>query len=242
MESPLYIALSRADVLTRQLDMVANNIANTSTTGFKRQQMIFEMAPARPEPREQLDFVVDRSTVRDLTQGPLLQTGSEFDVALTGPGYLAVRSNTSGQTLYTRAGGMTLNENGELVDPMGNPMLSDGGDVLAIPSTAGEITIGRDGTVSGKNGAIGRLQLVEFAAPQRLIESENGYLRAEGQEPVAAERTTVIQGVIEQSNVRPVLEIAQMTEITRTYQSIQRLLEQEHERIRNMIRTVGKVA
>lgn len=242
MESPSLIALSRADVLSRQMDMVANNIANSTTTGFKTEQMLFKTERLEPARNQPLDFVSDRSTYRNLASGPIMQTGNPLDVAITGPGYLAIRDQT-GQTVYTRAGNMKIDANGTMVDMQGNPMLSDGGDVIAIPENATSINIGADGTVSSREtGILGKLQLSEFQNAQKLIPTGNGYYKAEGAAPTPAAETQVTQGAIEGSNVQPVLEMTQMMEVTRQYQSVQNILSQEHDRIRNAIRTLGRVA
>ncbi len=241
MESPLLIALSKADVLGRQMELVANNIANSTTTGFKQQHMLFETQQVKPERNETLNFVIDRATYRDLSAGPTVTTGNPFDVALNGPGFLAVK-DSAGQTVYTRAGTLKLSTEGNIVDTLGNSILSDGGDVINIPDTVSNVSIGSDGTVSGDQGTLGKLQVSEFSAPQMLTPIANGYYKAEGTTATPATETTVVQGALENSNVQPVVEMTQMMDITRQYQIVQNIISGEHERIRNAIRTLGKVA
>lgn len=241
MESPLLIALSKADVLSRQMDLVANNIANATTVGFKQQSMLFQTQMSQPEPGQQLDFVIDRATYRDMSAGPIMQTGNPLDVALNGPGFLAVK-NTDGNTVYTRAGALKLSPDGNIVDALGNTVQSDGGDALNIPDTATNVAIGEDGTVSSDQGVLGKLQVSEFSSPQQLQPVGNGYFKADNIQPTAASETSVVSGSLENSNVQPVLQMTEMMDITRQYEMTQNIISQEHDRIRNAIKTLGKVA
>ena len=242
MESPLLISLSGANALSRRMDVVANNIANSNSIGFKAQNMLFMTQPISPVHGETLDFVIDRSTYNDLTAGPVQQTGNPLDVALTGPGYLSVKDKT-GTTVYSRAGSLKLSPDGQMVDSLGNPVLSDGGDAVTVPEGTSNIAIAQDGTVSGDKGVIGKLQISEFKNPQGLIPVGNGYFSASGQAPTGeVTQTTMIQGSIEQSNVQPVLEMTQMLDISRQYQTVMNIMNQEHDRITNAIKTLGKVS
>lgn len=241
MESPLLIALSGADVLRRRMDVVANNIANSTTAGFRREDTLLQTARVEPKRNQPLDFVMDRATYRDLSQGAIQQTGNELDVALTGPGFLSVR-NTDGSTVYTRAGSMKLNPEGNLVDASGNTILSDGNDVINIPDTVASISIAGDGTISGEQGVLGKLAISEISNAQELSPIGNNYFKL-GNKATAtpAVETALTQGAIEGSNVKPVVEMTQMMEISRRYQAVANIMEQEHDRIRSAIRTLGKV-
>ena len=241
MESPLLISLSKADVLTRQMDIVANNIANATTTGFKQQHMLFQTQTETPQRDAPLNFVVDRASYRDLTAGPVVQTGNPMDVALSGPGYLAVK-DAGGQTVYTRAGALKLNTEGNIVDAQGNTILSDGGDAITVPDNVAQVGIGNDGTVTGDAGVLGKLQISEFANAQALTPTGNGYFAANGATPTPAAETTLAQGALEGSNVQPVVEMGQMMDISRQYQFVQNIISQEHDRIRNAIHTLGKTS
>ena len=240
MESPLLISLSKADVLTRQMDIVANNIANANTTGFKQQNILFETKTETPQRGEPLNFVTDRSSYRDLTAGPVLQTGNPMDVALSGPGYLAVKDSSG--TVYTRAGALKLSTEGNIVDAQGNTVLSDGGDAITVPDNVSQIGIGEDGTVTGDQGVLGKLQISEFTNAQSLTPTGNGYFAANGATATPAADTTMVQGALESSNVQPVVEMTQMMDISRQYQFVQNIISQEHDRIRNAIHTLGKTS
>src|SRR5580704_17821410 len=104
MESPSLVLLSNQEALQRAMDIVANNVANSSTTGFKREGIEFGSLLSQPAPGESIDFVVDRATYRDAANGPIQPTNNPLDLAIQGPGYFEVQDK-SGATRYTRAGG-----------------------------------------------------------------------------------------------------------------------------------------
>ncbi len=146
MESTAYIALSRQMVLDRQMDVIAHNIANATTSGFKAESMLLEPVPVDAGERQRLAFVQDLGMVRDLSPGPITTTGNPFDLAIEGAGYFAIQ--TAGGVRYGRSGQLHLNDVGELATADGDPVLDDGGAPLALPLDAGPITIAADGTVS----------------------------------------------------------------------------------------------
>lgn len=243
MESTLLIALSRADVLTRNMTMLANNIANVTTAGYKSQRMLFEVAQERPVPSQPLDFVSDRSTYLDLSPGVITRTGGPLDAAIDGEGYFAVRL-PDGQQVYTRNGGFQVNTEGALVDQNGNLVMGEGGTELTFQPETKDVTIGSDGTISTDMAILGKLQISEFTDKQRQLQPYgDGYYRpVNGAVGTPPPNPRVIQGAIEGSNVQAVREMTEMMEVTRSYQSVQRLLENEHERIRNAVRTIARVA
>lgn len=246
MENPLYIALSRQTALRRQLDVTAHNVANMNTTGFKNQRMLFVEYVARPEgagvlPRDQrMSMVQDLSVLRDLQQGPIATTGNALDVALQGEGYLAVE--TTAGTRYTRAGRLQLDGERRLVDGNGLPVLDDADRPIQVPQDAGAVTIAADGAIATEaGGPLGRLKVVAFERPQFMTELGGGLYETDQPEG-PAEGTAVVQGALEQSNVQPIVEMTQMTEILRQYQSTQRLIENEHERQRSAIQRLARVS
>ncbi|WP_207476456.1 flagellar basal-body rod protein FlgF [Arenibaculum pallidiluteum] len=244
MENPLYIALSRQNALRRQLDVTAHNVANMNTTGYKNQRMLFVEYIAKPQgvgvqPRDQrMSMVEDLAVLRDLSAGPIAQTGNPFDLALDGDGYLVVET-TSGPR-YTRTGQMHLDGGRRIVNANGLPLLGEGNQPIELPADAGAVTIRGDGTIETANGGIaGRLQVVRFERPQFMSELGGG-LYASDEPAQPAEDTRVLQGALEQSNVQAVAEMTQMTEILRQYQSTQRLIETEHERQRSAIQRLAR--
>ncbi len=241
IENAQLISLSRQIALQRQLDVVANNVANINTTGFKAEQLLFEeyvMPVARdqtfPNLDQPLSYVQDWATVHDLSAGAMLQTGNDLDVALNGEGFFAVQ--TAGGERWTRSGAFQINSNGMLVDMSGNPVLGTGGPIQFGPEETG-ITIGADGAISTSAGPKGQLRLVEFANAQEL--SREGANLYAGGTPVAATNTRVMQGFIERSNVSGVAEMAEMIRVTNAYQSIASLSERQDDLRRSAIQRLG---
>lgn len=240
MESTAYIALSRQLVLERQMDVIAHNIANVATSGFKATALLLEPVPVNAGERQRLAFVQDVGMVRDLSPGPMTTTGNPFDLAIEGAGFFAVQ--TVAGVRYARSGHFQLNEAGELVTADGQPVLDDGGAALALPLDAGPITIAPDGTVSSPGAVIGKLQPVTFADEQRLEPLGSGLYRTD-QVPLPAPETRLVQGALEGSNVRPIVEMVEMMSTLRAYQGTQRLLETDHDlhrrAIEHMLETTG---
>ncbi len=241
IENAQLIGLSRQIALQRQMDVVANNIANLNTSGFKSEQILFEeykMPVARHndfQPRDQtLSYVEDWATVHDMTEGAAVQTGSDLDVALNGPGFFAVQ--TAAGERWTRSGAFQISAAGQLVDLSGNPVLGTGGPIQFGPEET-DITIGTDGTISTSAGAKGSLRLVEFANPQALTR-EGANLFAGGT-PQPATGTRTMQGFVERSNVSGVAEMAEMIRVTRAYESMANLARNQDDLRRDAIQRLG---
>lgn len=239
MENPIYIALSRQDALRRQMDIVAHNVANMNTSGFKAQRLLFVEYLEKPaHQHERMSFVTDIGTLRNVGAGPMTVTDNPLDLALRGEGYFAVE--TLNGPRYTRAGNFQLNAARELVDQNGLPVLDDQDRRIVIPEGTARITVQGDGQIETEQGPVARLKIVSFADQQRLQELGAGlYSTDQPEVPVAAPQVT--QGAVEGSNVQPVVEMTQMIDVLRAYQSTQRLLENEHERQRTAIRQLGRV-
>lgn len=238
MENSIYVALSRQMALQRQLDVVSNNIANMNTTGYKGQRMLFTEFLERPGMHEKVSFVQDRAVVRDLAVGNSIQTGNPLDLALTGRGYFTV--DTASGPRYTRAGNFRLNDQRQIVDGGGLPVLSTTGQPLTIPPNTADIKVSGDGTVATELGPVGKLNVVTFKNEQFMTEVGAGLYVSDEEPQPAPTDTKVAQGLLENSNVRPVVEMTQMIEIQRQYSSAQRMVENEHERIRTMIQRLGR--
>ena len=241
IENAQLISLSRQIALQRQMDVVANNMANINTTGFKTENILFEqyvMPVARdqdfPNNDQPLSFVQDWATVHDLSGGAMVQTGSELDVGLNGDGFFAVQ--TPGGERWTKAGSFQISAGGQLVDASGNPVLGQGGPISFGPEET-DIQIATDGSISSSAGAKGRLRLVEFANPQDLTrEGDNLWA---GGTPVAATNTRAMQGFVEKSNVSGVSEMAEMIRVTRAYESVANLTSKQDELRRTAIQRLG---
>jgi flagellar basal-body rod protein FlgF len=239
MDNALLVGLSRQVALARELDVIANNLANLNTTGFKSDGAVFEeyISPtARTEtfvgPDQLVSFVQDRATWVDLSQGSLEHTGNALDVAIDGRGYLAVQ--TPNGERYTRNGALQINSSGELVTSQGYQVLGESGPITFQPKDR-DITISRDGTISVREGNIaatesqrGQLRLASFDQPTQLQKEGNGvFLAPAGVTPQSDKTSRIVQGSIEKSNVRAVMEMTRMIEVTRNYTQIATMLAQQ---------------
>lgn len=241
IENAQLIGLSRQIALKRQMDVMANNMANINTTGFKAEQVLFEeyvMPGASHRDFMRLDqplsYVQDWATRHDLASGAVVQTGNELDVAVMGDGFLAVE--TPAGERWTRAGSLQIDADGRLVDSSGNPVLGEPGPIVFQPEETG-IVIAEDGSIATSEGPKGRLRLVEFANAQELTR-EGANLFAGGT-PVAATDTRIVQGAIERSNVSGVAEMAQMIRVQRAYESLVNLMSQQDDLRKSAIQRLG---
>jgi len=233
MDNAQLIGMSRQVALQRELDVIANNLANINTNGFKGESVQFEAflsASARadgfPLADRRLAFVQDRATIADFSQGPLTQTGNAFDVAISGDGFLVV--DTPGGERYTRNGALSRNANGELVTSEGYRVRGTQGPIQFDQNDT-DILIAADGSISAQNANQttdrGQIRLVRFDDPQRLSKEGFSLYSAPGQAPQQVTPvTTLVQGSVENSNVQPVLEMGRMIEVTRAYASLANLL------------------
>lgn len=244
MENASSIALSRQAVLRRQMDIVANNIANMNTTGFKGEKMMFVEHLIRSKGAEnvlgeKLSYVRDVATIRDSSEGHLNSTSNPLDLAIAGEGYFAIET-VAGER-YTRNGRFQLDQAGQLVTHDGNPVLSTTGAPFFFGPTDSNITITGDGTVSTENGQLGQLRLVRFENDHALQQDGDVLFSADADNPpLDAERARVNQGMLESSNVQPIIELTNMIEVHRAYDSVKNFIEKEDERQRNMLRTMNQ--
>lgn len=238
MQNALLVGLSRQVALGRQLDVIANNIANLNTTAFKSDGALFEAyvspgahASDLSAKDSQVNFVRDRATWVDWAQGPLQHTGNPLDVAIEGKGFLVV--DTAKGERYTRNGTLKINTQGQLVTAAGDPVLGDNGPIVFQRTDRG-VTISKDGTISvrtaGSNqeATRGHLRIVSFASTAQLQKDGNSYFAAPDRVyPDPDKQSTLQQGSIEQSNISAVLEMTHMIEVTRSYQQTAALLTQQ---------------
>ena len=233
MENSLYVALSRQIALSENMAIIANNVANISTPGFRGQNMIFEEYIEDPRGLEEpLSMVLDYGHYQVTDAGPISLTDNPLDVALEGPGFFGVQTQDGIQ--YTRAGNFTLTSEGRLVTPLGFTVASAGGGEIIIPREAREVRIDENGSISTEQGELGQIMVMEFANDQNLDPVGNG-LYATDDAGIPAERTRVMQGMIESSNVQGVVEMTRMIEVSREYQALQRVIQNEHDRQRGAI-------
>lgn len=240
MDSSGYIGITRQSGLLKELQSIANNIANISTDGYRREGVVFA---EHLQPLDGTGGGVSMATARvrftDEANGTATSTGGTFDLALNGPGFFMVETPLGNR--LTRAGNFTPNANGDLVTMTGHPVLDASGAPIFIPPDASEVGIAADGTVSANGRPLAQIGLYEVENPQMLIREDGVLFRADA-EPFPAENTRVLQGFVEGSNVDPVTEMARMIEVQRAYELGQKILDKEDERIRTSIRTLGRTA
>jgi flagellar basal-body rod protein FlgF len=248
MENNLLVGLSRQMALMRQLDVVANNIANINTTGFKTDNTIFgEYLMPRASDQafsgrdQRVDFVEDRGTWIDMSSGAIERTGNPLDVAVEGNAFLVVQ-NAQGQQRYTRNGAFSINAAGALVNSEGDqvmgtagPIIFQQGDQDVVISSSGIVTVRQgNGTADTPRGT---LQLVTVDQPQRLQKDGGSNFTAPAgvNATPAPPGTRVVQGAIEKSNVNGVAEMARLLQLTRSYTDIANILQQQSDQRRNAL-------
>lgn len=235
MSSPIYTTLTRQQGLMQEMQVVANNLANSSTTGYKSDRAVFTeyLVSTGNSGDHSLSMGTLGGHTFQMEQGGLNFTGGRFDLAIQGEGFFMVET-PQGQRL-TRAGHFQLSGAGQLIDMQGNPVLSAGGNPINIPEDAIEVTFGADGTISGNGQIIDQVGIM--VSDGELRRDSNSYFLAEGGTRQVQD-AKLVQGALEQSNVSPVLEVARMIEVQRAYEAGQALLEREDQRISQLISAV----
>jgi len=224
MDSTLYVIGSRMDALAAQLQVVASNVANSNSTGFKRLVSTFAatgqgsaveqggMSPLWP----QLAGVA-----LDVSQGALRSTGRPLDLAIQGGAFFEVETPEGSR--YTRKGRLYLSPDGELTDAGGNRFVGDGGP-LRIPEGTRRITVKDNGEILADDQSIGRIALVDIPNHASLVPVGSGIYRNDGPQGRPAVDSRLVQGAVEESNVKPVSEMVALIQVTRAYEAAARAL------------------
>lgn len=246
MENVAYIALSRQMTLRRELDIAANNVANADTVGFKVEQLMVgteRAAGARNDPiKAPASFVLDNGVGRDFRAGEMRVTGNTFDLAVEGEDAFFSIGAPQGER-YTRDGRFTTDPQGRLVTQQGFPVLGEGGGEILLDPRKSAPSISADGIVTQDGERVGRIGVVRFPALSALSkEGDNLYANASNQQPEAAPDARIRQGVLEGSNVKPVVEITNLIEITRAYERISKMIDQSTELSRRSVERLGRVS
>lgn len=248
MENALLIGLSRQMTLRREMDTIANNIANVNTPGFRSDQLIFQehlMPVARvdgfPSSNDRrVSYVIDPSTATSFLPGTLDRTGADFDLALQGEGFFVVQTPRGER--YTRAGNFQLNAQGALVTPAGHQVMSEGGPIV-FTAEDGRVSISPDGIISTAQGVRGRMRVVRFTN-EAALRKDGDTLFAGGNGAVAQAApvtTRILQGAVERSNVQPVMEIGRMIEVNRAYQLVSQMLDRTQDLRRTAVERLAQL-
>ena len=237
MQNALLIGLSRQMTLERQMAVIANNVANSNTSGFKADHSLFEEhlnSNAREDRfigRDRLvSYVQDRGTFRDISQGPLEPSNNPLDLAIDGNAYFVVQAH--GAERFTRDGKFSLNSTGQLVTSDGNLVLGTAGPITFQP-TDHDINVAPDGTITVLEGTArtdsirGKIRMASFDDPAKLTKLGANLYDVGSAVPQADAKSNVRQGYVEKSNVNAVGEMGRMVEVMRSYAAIANLLQQQ---------------
>ena len=236
MDAAGYTTLTRQSGLMREMQVVANNLANISTTGFRREGVVFEEYIAGMQSGPSLSMATGDGRVVDLSQAGLSQTGGSFDFAIQGEGFFQIE--TPDGPRLTRAGSFTPSAAGELVNNDGYRLLDEGGAPVFIPPDATNVALSADGTLSAAGAPLAKIGLWQPSDPLSLQHQAGTLFSADAVEPAAD--GVIMQGYLEDSNVQPLQEIARMIEVQRAYELGQSFMDQEDKRMRGVIDTLGR--
>ena len=246
MDISSYVLLSHEQALRRKLDVAANNMANLSTAGFKREQPVFREYVERADEAmvpdaKKTSFVLDFGQVNDTAAGSFEATGNPLDVMIDGPGYLAVET-PGGGTAYTRAGYVKVLDNGDLATAGGQRILGEGGRPITVPvDQQATLNVTADGTVTGRDGPLGRIAVTVFDDERGVAPRGDGMFDAANGRELTAGETRLRSGGIESSNVQPIVETTAMVEILRAYQTSAALAQGLSDMRKGAIERLGRL-
>lgn len=230
-----YVTVSRQSGLLNEMQIIANNIANSATTGFRQEGLIFSEFIDTAQGRSSLSLAGAQVRNTSMAQGTLTQTNGSFDFAIEGDGFFLIET-PAGERL-TRAGNFAPSAEGDLVTMDGYRVLDAGGTPVFVPGTAEKVSVASDGTISANGQPLGQIGLFMPTDPIGMVREGGVMFRADaGTEPVVNAR--ILQGFLEGSNVNPISQLARMIEVQRSYEMGQSFLTNEDERIRNAIKTL----
>lgn len=244
MDNAIFVGLSRQMLLRREMDIVANNIANADTTGFKVESLMARTEPAAPARTaggpQPVKFVMDDGVARDFGQGTLRQTGGTLDLGIEGKAFFKI--GTADGERYSRDGRFRMDETGRIVSQAGDPLLDEGGGEVVIDPEKGAITIATDGTISQGDERVGKIGVVRFDDRSVLEKvGDNLYRNTSNLQPQPAPEALVRQGSLEGSNVKPIVEITRMIEVSRAYESIAKMMDSAADLSRRSVERLGRV-
>jgi flagellar basal-body rod protein FlgF len=238
MQSSLYVSYSGQIALERRLATIANNIANSGTVGYRAEELKFDTVLSKFSSDPTAFSSAGKSYLSEKSGG-MKQTGNPLDVAIQGPGWLAIQ--TSSGTAYTRDGRMMMKATGELVTLNGNAILDGGGAPMSVDPNAGTLRIDHDGNISQSGRSVGRIGLY-------TIDVSNGYLRSENSSIIpnlpanAVESFTAdgfAQGYVEESNVNSVTEMTNLIMVTRSFDGLQTSIDESEASLKKALQVLG---
>lgn len=223
MDNVGYVSLSRAAMLERVSDVTANNIANANAEGFRAKRASFETLVVDTQvetPTRMMAYAIDKGTYVDLSQGAMSQTGNQFDVAIQGDAWFGFQ-RSDGEIALGRGGALLRDLEGNLVTSEGHAILDIGGGAVNIPDGSGDVSIGKDGTITAAGGEVlGQIGLFEAPSVSHWQSLDGAMFKPrEGETPLdAALNGEIAQGFVEGSNVNPVMEMTRMIRQQREFE------------------------
>lgn len=224
MSSGIYVATAGAIAQSNALDATANNIANAGTAGFRGDRITFREALTAARSAD-VTSVNNGATTIDSRPGALQSTENPLDLALEGDGMFAV--TTPNGPRYTRAGNFRIDDEHRLVTGDGHSVRGEGGATIALPPDAKSIQVSADGTVFADEVSVGKLEIMKFA--QNQLERQGGSLYLARGAPQAGDPPKVRQGMLEVSNVNVVHGVVDLVKVSRTYESLMRVIQGYHD-------------
>ncbi|WP_315923156.1 flagellar basal-body rod protein FlgF [Mesorhizobium sp. SP-1A] len=241
MDNVGYVSLSAEVSLRRNLDVVANNIANMNTVGYKADRMIFAEVvnkSAGTKNTSPTSFVQDKHTWTDFSAGPLRQTGSNLNVAITGEGFLGVETENGIQ--YTRDGHFLVSNEGILVNLDGNPVLNMDGGQIQLPAGANDVTISKNGTITNNGVVVARLGVFTSENPQAM--KKVGSVGFTSDADLAPNMNAqLLSGMLEDANINSISEMTRMISISKAYDEANNLSETADGLRKDAVARLGRV-
>lgn len=235
-DNSIYTTLSNQIALNDELSITANNMSNANTTGFKRDMQIMSSYTSK-DTIDNLKMPDDIASISDFTAGSLKQTNNPLNVAINGDGFFMIE--TQNGMSYSRNGNFLINNDGTLIDQQGNHVLSEGGDQIAIPLQNADVFINKNGNIYSSNELIGAVGVFSFSDLKFLRKAGNGYFETT-LEPIPSENFQLLQGFLEESNAKPIIETTKLIDLQKKFSMSSNLISDVYAMQRNSFRLISK--
>jgi len=236
MENSIYVALSHQMALKRQMEIIANNIANQNTTAFKGESPMFQEYLLPTSGGKTVSYVQDYGIFRDTSEGTLTRTSTPTDMAINGEAFFVIETPLGER--YTRNGNFRIDAEGQLVTSVGDFVLDDSDEKIELDPNLSNFTISRDGFLNNVDGDTVKLKLVNFENQQQMRKVAAGVYTSNA-EAIEPENAQVVQYMLEASNVQPITEMTNMIYVHRAYESSQKLMQTDHDLQTKMLGKLG---
>lgn len=238
MQTGLYVAISSQVALEKRMNTLADNVANSSTVGFRATEIKFNQVIADTQPAK-VAFVSEGQEFINTNNGGLRQTNNSLDFAIKGDAWFQIE--TPAGPALTRDGRFTITDNGDLVTLRGYPVLDPGGAPIQLGNVAGPVEVGADGLIRQNGAQVASFGLFEADFSNGFVRQENSaVIPATQPEPVVDRFDVgVLQGFVEESNVNAVQEMSQLIQVSRAFENITALMRDSESTLDEAIKTFG---